>query len=111
MKKNKEPKVEQSQVALLRDGMGSAFWITLKRILTDERMEINAQILAKEELELTDKAVNDLIKWYGFLGYVVELPEKCIESLERKSVNDGTDEQDSNDPYPLEEVRNAITSK
>lgn len=108
MKKKKEPIVENSQVAILRDGKGSAFWVTLKRILEAERMEINAQILAKEELELSDKAVNDLIKWYGFLGYVVELPEKCIESLEKKPVNDGTDAEDSNDPYPLETIRESI---
>ena len=104
-----EPKVEDRQVAILKDGKDSPFWNTLKTILNAEKEGINNDILAKEDLGLSDKAVSDLIKWHNFLDYVVKLPEKCIESLETKPVNDGTDEE-SNDPYesPLEQVRKKI---
>lgn len=105
----KEPKVESKQLSVIKDGMGSPFWREIKRILESEKAEINANILAKDDLGLDDKTVSDLIKWHGFLTYVVNLPENCILALESKKINDGTnEEEDSNDPYPLSEVREKI---
>ena len=113
--KHKEPKVELSEAAILKDGLNSAFWRTLKKIIEDERAEINAAIL---QLGLDDGKmgeVKDLIKWHDFLGYASSLPEKAIESLEKKPVNDGTERketQDENDPYfPISEIREKIISK
>lgn len=107
--KHKEPKVERNDVAILKDGKDSPFWQTLKHIIEAERAEINASILqiGLDESRLSD--VKDLIKWHDFLGYVLSLPERCIESLESKPVKDGTDvPQYENDPYPLSEVRAKI---
>lgn len=111
--KKKEPNVENRQVAILKDGANSPFWRTLKDILENEKKDINSSILNKEEGGLTDKQVDDLIRWYNFLDYVVLLPEKCIESLEKVAPDDGSRSNNQNkDPYeqmPLSEVRDKIT--
>ena len=103
----KEPKVENAQVAILRDGKDSPFWRTIKSIVEDEKSTLEIEIMENEEL--MDKQRDDLRRWRNFLAYFVSLPEKCIASLESKPVKDGTDE-DNSDPYenPLEEVRNKI---
>lgn len=111
MAKRKEPKVENRQVAILRDGIEGPFWQTIKKILEDEKSEINGDVLNREELALDDTAVTALIKWYNFLDYVVELPEMAIKSLERTVVNDGSEISGYvEDPYesPIAEVRQKI---
>ena len=110
MKKKKEPKIENRDVAILKDGMNGAFWNLLKGILQDEQRDINIDILNKEEKGLSDKDVSDLIRWHNFLDYVVRLPEKCVESMTAEPPKDGS--EDSNDPYdsPISEVRKKIES-
>lgn len=112
--KKKVPTVTEQMIADLKDGATSRFWVTLKRIIQNEKEDINADILAKEDLKLSDSDVTDLIRWHNFLDYVIRLPEKCIESLEQEAVNDGSESQDDGDPYeklPLQEVRQRIKNK
>lgn len=113
MKKNKQISIRDTEAGVLREGLKAPFWAILKRILESERHAINAKIL---ELGMdTDnmKMVSDLIKMHDLWGYVVALPEICIEEFETADVNDDAskEEQDENDPYenePLAEVRNKI---
>ena len=109
----KEPKVENRQLAILKDGKNSPFWNEIKRILEAEKADITYDILNKDDQGLTDKAVSDLIKWHNFLDYVVKLPENCIAALEPRPVEDDAREDgDSNDPYEtLEVVRKNIKNE
>jgi hypothetical protein len=107
--KKKDPKIESSQVAALKDGVNSPFWKTIRKIVDDERKELEYQIF--EDEDITEKTRDDLRRWRNFLAYFVDLPQKCIKSLESQDVNDGSDrEEDSNDPYesPLAEIREKI---
>lgn len=109
----KEPRfIEESKVANLKDGLRSPFWFTLKQIVVDEKEKLELEILENEDL--TDKQRDDLRRWRNFLVYFIELPEKCIESLESSPPKDGTDKPNDGDPYekeqPLEEIRTKIKS-
>lgn len=107
--KSKEPKVENSQVANLKDGLKSPFWTTLKGIVEDEKTQLEVEIFENEGL--SDKQRDDLRRWRNFLVYFMSLPEKCIESLEAEPPKDGMDEPNESDPYeknPLEKVRENI---
>ena len=110
-KKLLTPNPTERDVAILRDGLKSPFWTTLKGILSDEMEEIKANIMAKYESKLSDKDVDELIRLHGLYKSLTELPEQCIASLERQDVNDGSDEQYPNDPYPLSELREKIIKK
>jgi len=109
--KHKEVKIEDQRVAILRDGLKSLFWTTLKGILEDEMKEITVTILSKDDLKLSDSAVSDMIKWHSMMDYLARLPELAIESVEKPKVNDGSNEQYPNDPYPLSSVREKITKQ
>ena len=103
---NKEPKVESSQVASLKDGLSSPFWRTLKQIVVDEKEQLELEILENEGL--TEKQRDDLRRWRNFLVYFISLPEKCIASLEQEPPKDGTDDGDPYEKMPLQEIRNKI---
>lgn len=115
MKKEKKvPVATEAMIGDLKEGLKSRFWVTIKKILENEKHDIKDDIFQKEALQLTDKDIDDLIKWHNFLEYVVKLPEMCIESLESPPVKDGTEEENNHgDPYenlPIQDVRRKITS-
>lgn len=96
--RKKEPDIESSQVAILKDGKDAPFWQTIKKIVEQEKTDLEREIFDNEMI--TEKERDDLRRWRNFLQYFLLLPEKCIESLEAKTVADGTDaEGDTADPY------------
>ena len=104
----KEPKVEDAQIAILRDGLRGPFWRTIKSIVENEKDDLELDIMENEEI--SDKQRDELRRWRNFLVYFISLPEKCIESIEKRPINDGTEGENEQDPYeqPLSEIRTKI---
>lgn len=106
MKKREPKNITNNMAAILRDG--GEFWRTIKNILETEKREINQDVFNREDLELSDKQIDDLIRWHNFLDYVIKLPEMCIESLQEQPDRTKADDSDPYESLPIRNVREDI---
>lgn len=95
MAKKLTPKeVTDRMIADLRDGLDSPFWRTLKKITEQNIVDVQADINAANESDLSNEKLRNLIDWRNFLEHFLTLPESVIESLQQ-----GETEPTNYDPY------------
>lgn len=104
--KKKIPDLTQQLVLAMKENSNK--WDFIVRVIEDEMKGIDYNIHQKKDdngRDLDAKQIYDLLTWYGFLEYVIGLPEMILE----KSVPKRTPEPYDFEVYPLKNIRDSIT--
>lgn len=107
MKKKIDSTLQLAQ--LMRED--SPKWNAIVELIKKEKQSINENVFSRKDDEgnvLTDKQINDLITWHGFLDYVITLPETIIESMKQRPAQEEPDFETYD--IGLKPVRDKITN-
>jgi hypothetical protein len=106
----KIPDLTSQLVSAMREDSNK--WNFIVRILKQEKDAIDWNVHEKKDdqgKELTAKQIYELITWWQFLDYVINLPETILNESKPKPKQKEPDYEVYDLPKPLKGVRDEIT--